>query len=139
MAHILGTGIATLDIINTVDGYPPEDAEVRVLVQQRRRGGNCTNTLAVLAQLGHRCTFGGVIADEPDGRIILDDLARRHIDLGAVRREARGKTPTSYVALNRRNGSRTIIHYRDLPEFGWEDFAVINLKPYDWLYSRMEH
>jgi ketohexokinase len=139
MAHILGIGIATLDIINTVDGYPPEDAEVRALAQQRRRGGNCANTLAVLAQLGHRCAFGGVIADEPDGRIILDDLARRGIDLGAVRREARGKVPTSYVALNRRNGSRTIVHYRDLPEFGWGDFALIDLRPYGWLHFEGRH
>ena len=30
MAHILGIGIATLDIINTVDGYPPEDAEIPI-------------------------------------------------------------------------------------------------------------
>ena len=33
MAHILGIGIATLDIINTVDGYPPEDAEVRAMAR----------------------------------------------------------------------------------------------------------
>jgi ketohexokinase len=139
MAHILGIGIATLDIINTVDAYPPEDSEVRALAQQRRRGGNCANTLAVLAQLDHRCAFGGVVADEPDGRIILDDLGRRGIDLGAVRREARGKVPTSYVVLNRRNGSRTIIHYRDLPEFGWEAFAPIDLGSYDWLHFEGRH
>lgn len=29
MAHILAIGIATLDIINILDGYPAEDAEVR--------------------------------------------------------------------------------------------------------------
>jgi len=134
MARILGIGIATLDIINSVDGYPAEDTEVRALTQQRRRGGNCTNSLAVLTQLGHRCAWGGVIADEADAQIIRDDLTARGIDLSAVRREARGKVPTSYVTLNRRNGSRTIIHYRDLPEFGYGDFATIDLRPYDWLH-----
>jgi hypothetical protein len=29
MAHILAIGIATLDIVNTLDGYPAEDSEVR--------------------------------------------------------------------------------------------------------------
>lgn len=134
MAHILGIGIATLDIINTVDGYPAEDAEVRALSQQRRRGGNCTNSLTVLSQLGHRCTWGGVLAGEPGCRPIRDDLERHHIDLSAVRTEQHGKVPTSYIVLNRRNGSRTIVHYRDLPEFSHEDFARIALENYQWLH-----
>jgi len=134
MARILGIGIATLDIINAVDGYPAEDAEVRAIRQQRRRGGNCTNTLAVLSQLGHRCAWGGTLADEPDSRPILDDLNRHRIDLGAVRTLHQGKVPTSYVTLNRRNGSRTIVHYRDLPEFGYDDFARIDLQDYQWLH-----
>jgi len=134
MAHILGIGIATLDIINTVDGYPPEDAEIRAIRQQVRRGGNCTNTLAVLSQLHHRCAWGGVLAEEPDSRRILDDLNHYRIDLSAVKTLHEGKAPTSYVILNRRNGSRTIIHYRDLPEFGYEDFARIDLRDYRWLH-----
>lgn len=134
MPHILGIGIATLDIINGVDGYPAEDAEVRALRQQLRRGGNCTNTLVVLSQLGHRCAWGGVLAAEPDSTHIRDDLERHRIDLGAVRTLHRGKVPTSYITLNQRNGSRTIVHYRDLPEFGYEDFARIELRGYDWLH-----
>jgi hypothetical protein len=51
MAKILGIGIAALDIINTVDGYPNEDAEVRAINQRVCRGGNATNTLVVLSQL----------------------------------------------------------------------------------------
>lgn len=134
MARILGIGIATLDIVNTVDGYPPEDAEVRAIRQQVRRGGNCTNTLAVLSQLGHRCAWGGVLAEEPDSRHILDDLNHYRIDLRAVRTLRQGKVPTSYIVLNRRNGSRTIVHHRDLPEFGYEDFAGIDLQGYQWLH-----
>ena len=50
MAQILGIGIATLDIINEVDGYPVEDSEQRALAQRQRTGGNVTNTLTVLRQ-----------------------------------------------------------------------------------------
>ena len=134
MARILGIGIATLDIINAVDAYPPEDAEVRAIRQQQRRGGNCTNTLAILSQLGHRCAWGGVLAEEPDSRRILVDLNHYRIDLHAVKTLRQGKVPTSYIVLNRRNGSRTIVHYRDLPEFGYEDFARIDLQDYQWLH-----
>jgi len=134
MPRVLGIGIATLDVINTVEAYPAEDAEVRALRQEQRRGGNCTNTLVVLSQLGHRCAWGGVLADEPDGRHIRGDLERHGIDLGAVRNLDHGKVPTSYITLNRHNGSRTIVHYRDLPEYGLEDFAHIELHDYDWLH-----
>jgi ketohexokinase len=134
MARILGIGIATLDIINTVDGYPPEDTEVRAIRQHMRRGGNCTNTLAVLCQLGHRCAWGGALAEDPDSRRILDDLNHYRIDLGAVKTQREGKAPTSYVTLNRRNASRTIVHYRDLPEFAYDDFARIELRDYHWLH-----
>ncbi len=134
MARILGIGIATLDIINLVDGYPEEDAEVRALGQRICRGGNVTNTLVVLSQRGHECAWGGVLADEPDGARILDDLAKHRIDTRCCRVERTGKVPTSYIALNRRNGSRTIIHYRDLPEFGFEDFAKIDPSLFDWFH-----
>jgi ketohexokinase len=134
MASILGIGIATLDIINTVDGYPEEDAEVRVQNQRVCRGGNAANTLVVLSQLGHRCTWGGVWVDEPDGQRILADLADYAIDTGSCRVESQGKVPTSYIVLNRRNGSRTIVHYRDVPEFNFADFGAINLSAFDWLH-----
>lgn len=134
MARILGIGIATLDIINLVDGYPEEDAEVRAVGQRICRGGNATNTLVVLSQRGHECAWGGVLADEPDGARILADLAKHRVDTRHCRVERTGKVPTSYIALNRRNGSRTIIHYRDLPEFGFEDFARIDPSSFDWIH-----
>jgi len=133
VANILGVGIATLDIINEVDGLPPEDAEVRALGQQRRRGGNATNTLVVLSRLGHRCGWAGVLADEPDAAEVLTDLERHGIDTGAVQRSG-GKLPTSYVTLNRRNGSRTIVHWRDLPEYPFDQFRTVALNRYDWLH-----
>ena len=134
MSRILGIGIATLDIINTVDGYPKEDAEVRAERQQLRRGGNCTNTLVVLSQLGHHCAWGGVLTSDSSSNYIRDDLEKHHIDLSNIHNLNKGKIPTSYITLNRRNGSRTIVHYRDLREFDYEDFTRINLQDYDWLH-----
>jgi len=139
MARILGIGIATLDIINHVEGYPAEDSEVRALAQRISRGGNCTNTLVVLSQLGHRCGWGGVLAEESDAARITADLDSYHIDLAPVRRIARGKMPTSYIIVNQRNGSRTIVHYRDLPEYGYDDFAAIDLDGYHWLHLEGRH
>ncbi|WP_127477564.1 PfkB family carbohydrate kinase [Sulfurivermis fontis] len=134
MARILAVGIATLDIINLVEDYPPEDAEVRALEQETRRGGNATNTLVVLSQFGHQCSWAGTLADEPDARLIRADLARHAIDTSAVEWLPRGKVPTSYITLSQRSGSRTIVHYRDLPEYSFEHFRAIDLTRFDWIH-----
>jgi len=134
MAHIVGVGIATLDIINTIDGYPTEDAEIRAISQRICRGGNATNTLVILSQFGHRCQWVGVLADEPDGQRIIDDLDQYQIETSLCRTIKDGKVPTSYITHNRVNGSRTIIHHRDLPEFSFSDFERIDLSLCDWLH-----
>lgn len=133
MAKILGIGIATLDLINTVAGYPGENDEIRALSQRRCGGGNCANTLTVLQQLGHECAFAGVLADEPDGQFIARQLKQQGINMDYCR-TLKGKAPTSYVLLSRATGSRTIVHYRDLPEFSFMDFAKIDLASFDWLH-----
>jgi ketohexokinase len=134
MARVLGIGTATLDIINEVDGYPTEDSEVRATAQRSRCGGNAVNTLKVLRLLGHQCEFGGVLTNDPNGVLIREELEHRGIGIAASRLCSRGKTPTSYICLNRRNGSRTIVHYRDLPEYRYEDFSALDLSGYDWLH-----
>lgn len=132
--RILAVGIATLDIINRVANYPNEDDEVRALGQQQVRGGNATNTLVVLSQLGHQADWAGSLADDPDSQAILDDLARYQIGTDHCMVHAGGKVPTSYVTLSAATGSRSIVHYRDLPEFPAEAFAFIDLKDYDWVH-----
>ena len=133
-ARILGVGIATLDVINTVADYPREDAEVRALGQRVRRGGNCANTLAVLADLGHACRWLGTVAEDAGGGRILADLQHRAIDCAAAVRVPGAATPTSYVCLSRRTGSRTIVHHRDLPELTARDFAAVPLDDLHWLH-----
>lgn len=134
MARILAVGNATLDIINVVDSYPHEDQEVRAQSQHRNRGGNATNTLVILSQLGHECAWAGTLADEPDAEQIKSDLREHNIDLNAVHTVAHGKIPTSYVTLSRLSGSRTIVHFRDLPEYHSRDFANIDLNRFDWIH-----
>jgi ketohexokinase len=134
MARILGVGIATLDIINTVDSYPLEDSEQRAKAQQQTRGGNATNTLVVLSQLGHSCHWAGTLADDGDSQVIRRELEAYGVDLQPVQVIAGGHAPTSYITLNAANGSRTIVHYRDLPEYPAEAFQALDLTTMDWLH-----
>lgn len=134
MARVLGIGIATLDIINTVQTYPPEDSEVRAIAQHIRRGGNCTNTLVVLAQLGHTCSWAGVLPTGAGAGHIEEDLRRHAVDTSRCHRVPQGTVPTSYITLSRDSGSRSIVHYRDLPEYPFEAFSRLDLSPFDWLH-----
>ena len=93
MAAVLGIGNATLDIIHLVDTYPGENTEVRCRERYTRRGGNVTNTLAVLSQLGYKCSWAGVLVDDADGRFVLDDLARYHIDTTSCSYAVYGRMP----------------------------------------------
>jgi ketohexokinase len=134
MANILLVGIATLDIINTVTQYPTEDSELRAISQQKSRGGNATNTAVVLAQHSHHCAWAGTLINETDTQTITDDLRQYDIDLEHCHHLDTGKMPTSYITRNQATGSRTIVHYRDCPEYQFEQFKQIPLEQFDWVH-----
>lgn len=134
MATIIGVGIAAVDIINITDGYPAEDAEVRALNQSIRRGGNVTNTLVVLSQLGHRCVWLGTLADDVNSQVITKDLTRYKVDFSVCEKIKESKTPTSYITLNKNNGSRTIVHFRDLPELNAQSIKGVDINKVQWIH-----
>lgn len=133
MSFILTTGNATLDIVNVVDHYPLEDEEMRALGKWVDTGGNAANTARVLASHRHRCDWAGVLANDADGGRIAESLLASGIGLDyAIRQQ--GESPVSCITLNSRNGSRTIVHHRQLAELLAEDFARIPVERYDWLH-----
>lgn len=134
MARILAVGIATIDIINHVSYYPAEDDEVRALSQQQVRGGNATNSLVVLSQLGHQCHWAGVLIDEPDAEVVEADLKRYQVDYRLCLKLDQGKMPTSYISLSEDSGSRTIVHHRDCPELPFAHFKNLAVSEFDWIH-----
>ncbi len=133
MARILCVGVATLDIINQVARYPQEDSEVRALTQARRVGGNAANTATVLAQLGDQAAWAGNLGDRPEVERICGYFDRYGVDHDLAQR-VNGGVPTSYVTLSRETGSRTIVHFRDLPEYRAEHFLTLDLGLFEWVH-----
>jgi ketohexokinase len=132
--RLLGIGNATLDIIHIVDGYPNENDEIRCRERYVRRGGNTANTLVVLSQLGVSCSWAGTLVDNEDGALIRSDLLSHGVDDSLCQYVEHGSVPVSSILVNAHNGSRTIIHYRDLPEYTARDFGAIDLAGFDWLH-----
>lgn len=134
MTAVLGIGNATLDIIHQVESYPRENDEIRCSSRLLRCGGNTANTLIVLSQLGPDCYWAGTLVDDVDGQLVADDLSCHGIDLGAAEWFGSGSMPVSSVVLSKQSGSRTITHFRDLPEYPLAAFEAIDLRAYDWLH-----
>ena len=134
MSRILVVGNVTLDIIHGVDHYPVEDEELRASSQRRVRGGNAATTAYVLAQHGHQVSFAGTLADDAEGQRLGAELARAGVDTRYSQIVPHSVCPLSCITLNQQSGSRTIVHFRDLPEYPASVFAVIPLGEYDWFH-----
>lgn len=130
--RVLCVGVATLDIVNTVPTYPSEDSEVRATAQSQRLGGNAANTAVVLAQLGVDVAWAGSLA--PDTPVIDTAFRQYGVVTSPALRHPAGVPPTSYVTLSGANGTRSIVHYRDLPEYSAEAFMALDLSVYDWIH-----
>ncbi len=134
MSSFLGVGNLVLDTILSTDHFPGENEELRAQGRQLQPGGNAANTLYVLKQLGHECSLMSAVAVDDTGRKLLQAVNDRGIDVSLCQKRLKGATPTSYVLVNRENGSRTIVHYRDLAELDFDHFAKQEIERFDWLH-----
>ena len=132
MTRIMCVGVATLDVVNTVARYPDEDSEVRASQQALRMGGNAANTAVVLAQMGDTVSWVGNLA--PSCAVIDASFAAHGVDTSLATRLSEGVTPTSYITLSAATGSRSIVHYRDLPEYTADSFLRLDLPAFDWIH-----
>jgi len=134
MPDILLTGVATLDIINHLPDYPAEDSEVRATAQHIQTGGNASNSAIVMQQLGLNTHLLASRADDYNAQQLFTALNARHIDTSLCPLQKHSTTPTSYITLNSTNGSRSIVHYRNLRELQADDFTVLELNHIDWFH-----
>ena len=134
MARILAVGIATLDWIHVVEDYPQVDTEIRAQQQHLLRGGNATNTLVVLSQLGHQCGWLGTLADDYFADLICRDLNHFNIDYKHCPRIDAAISPSSHILLSTNSASRNIVHYRALRELQADDYKNVDFSPYEWIH-----
>ncbi|KAH6626184.1 hypothetical protein B0J18DRAFT_408543 [Chaetomium sp. MPI-SDFR-AT-0129] len=72
MKHLILVGACYLDTILTIPHFPTEDSKLRATALQVRRGGNCPNSLEVLAQLLAASSSDLVGTDITDGTDVTD-------------------------------------------------------------------
>lgn len=131
---ILTVGLICLDIINFCDRYPQEDEDIRATDQKWNQGGNATNTSLVLTLLGRQCELVATVGGGMETDFSLAALDRFGIARSNCIHYPHNRLPTSYVVINKATGSRTIVHYRKLPELCAEDFTKLDLSKYGWIH-----
>jgi len=133
MARILCVGSAVLDLVFSVPHHPAEDEELRASSLRATAGGNAANTARVLSGLGHDVTLAAVLADHPAGAPLEEGLRQAGVDLAPCR-HVTGLPPLSAILLSQQGGHRTIVHHRDTPEYGLDDFARLDLSRWRWAH-----
>jgi ketohexokinase len=134
LPRLLIVGNCILDQIWQIDQFPQEDAEFRAQARLQRLGGNACNTASILARLGHKVELISQLADDDEASWVRQQLEQLGIQIPSYLSIKNSSTPLSSIWLNSKNGSRTICHYRDLPELSLEQLKAIQTDAYEWIH-----
>ncbi|MEM2981559.1 MAG: carbohydrate kinase family protein [Candidatus Bathyarchaeia archaeon] len=82
---VIGFGALNLDKLYRVDRIISVGEETFIKGLEVSPGGSAANTIVGLARLRMRVGYIGSVADDPEGRYILEDLRRENINLKGIR------------------------------------------------------
>lgn len=128
-------GNVVQDILLLTPEYPDEDSEQRIAAVEYTLGGNIANTARVLKQFDHEVTWCGVLPDNTHGQRLASQLNELGIHTLIHWLPNHYQVPTSYIVLNQSNGSRTIMHHRNMPELtAHQILPILDDTHYDWAH-----
>ncbi len=106
--EVYGLGQCSLDCIGRIKNYPPADSKCEFSGLVVQGGGPVATALAALSRWGARCTFAGVIGDDPFGEQIRASLEAEGIDLRGLLIRKRFESQFAFIAAEPGLGRRTI-------------------------------
>ncbi|MGD8506322.1 MAG: carbohydrate kinase family protein [Candidatus Bathyarchaeota archaeon] len=78
---VIGFGALNVDKLYKVNKIAGEDEESFVLGFRESPGGSAANTIAGLARLGLKTGYVGKVANDPEGKLLLNDFKRAEVDI----------------------------------------------------------
>jgi sulfofructose kinase len=126
--EVYGLGQCSLDYIGMIKSYPPADSKCEFTGMVIQGGGPVATALAALSRWGIRCTFIGVIGDDPFGMQVRAGLEAEGIDLQGLLIRHGFESQCAFIAAEPGLGRRTIFWQRPTgPPLGPEelDFDLI--------------
>ncbi|KAL6968112.1 hypothetical protein U1Q18_033915 [Sarracenia purpurea var. burkii] len=97
---VLGCGAVTVDFLAVVAAYPKPDDKIRSTSLKIQGGGNAGNALTCAARLGLNPRLISKVADDPQGRGILEELEADGVDTSFLVVSKEGNSPFTYVIVD---------------------------------------
>ena len=104
--EITGLGAMNMDYLYKVE-HIVEDGETVVTETKSSPGGSAANTIYGLARLGVNAGFSGVVGDDGEGKLLIQDFQKAEVDTSQIRIKPEAKTG-SVVSLSDRLGRRSL-------------------------------
>ncbi|KAK9057409.1 hypothetical protein SSX86_022244 [Deinandra increscens subsp. villosa] len=107
---VLGFGGVAVDLLATVASFPNPDDKIRSISMKVQGGGNAGNALTCAARLGLNARLISKVANDAQGRGVLDELRTDGVDVSFFVVSEEGNSPFTYVIVDNQTKTRTCIH-----------------------------
>ncbi|KAK4847782.1 hypothetical protein QYF36_005878 [Acer negundo] len=124
---VVGCGGVGLDFLAAVASYPNPDDKIRSTSLKVQGGGNAGNALTCAARLGLNPRIISKIADDPQGRGILEEFEANGVDTSFLTVSKEGNSPFTYIIVDNQTKTRTCIHTPGYPPIVPDDISQWNL------------
>ena len=104
--EVIGLGALNIDHLYKVERIL-ENGETVVSEAKSSPGGSAANTIYGLAKLGMKTGFIGVVGDDAEGKILVQDFQKAGVDTSQIRVKPGAKTG-SVLCLSDRQGRRSL-------------------------------
>ncbi|KAK2999948.1 hypothetical protein RJ639_022689 [Escallonia herrerae] len=124
---ILGCGGVAVDLLAAVAAFPKPDDKIRTTSLMVQGGGNAGNALTCAARLGLNPRLISKVADDAQGRGILEELQADGVDTSFLVVSKEGNSPFTYVIVDNQTKTRTCIHTPGFPPMIPDDLSKSSL------------
>ncbi|KAJ9697090.1 hypothetical protein PVL29_009031 [Vitis rotundifolia] len=124
---VLGCGAAVVDLLAAVAAYPKPDDKIRTTSLKVQGGGNAANALTCAARLGLKPRLISKVADDAQGRSILEELQADGVDTSFFVVSKEGNSPFTYIIVDNQTKTRTCIHTPGYPPMRPEELSESSL------------
>ncbi|KAJ4969476.1 hypothetical protein NE237_016177 [Protea cynaroides] len=124
---VVGCGATGVDFLAAVSAYPKPDDKIRSTSLKVQGGGNAGNALTCAARLGLNPRLISKVADDSQGRAILDELKADGVDTSYLVVSKEGNSPFTYIIVDSQTKTRTCIHSPGNPAMVPDDLSQATL------------
>lgn len=128
MFDVLGIGAYAVDYLCVTSEYPREDEKIEAEAITVQGGGNAATACVAAARLGGRACYHGIIGEDENTRLILEELKRENVDISRIKIR-KGRNPFAFIIINRKESTRTIVYSKkSIPPFKVKDVNIETIR-----------